>query len=45
MNSAVSADPRAKIKENVKVDKFLNYARNLEKAVEYKSNTDPNCRW
>ena len=46
MDFAVPADPRVKLKENEKRDKYLDLARELKKkTVEHGSDSDTNCYW
>ena len=42
---AVLVDHRIKLKEYEKRDKYLNFARELKKAVEYESDDYTNCNW
>ena len=42
---AVPADHRVKLKENEKMDKYLDLARELKKTVEHESDDYTNCNW
>ena len=42
---AVPADHRVKLKENEKMDKYLDLARELKKLWNMKSESDTNCSW
>ena len=43
VNFAISADLRVKMKESKKVDKYLDFARELEKSGEHEGVGDNNC--
>ena len=45
MYFAIPADDRGKIKENEKKDMYLDFARELKKAVKIESNGDINYNW
>ena len=46
MDFAVPADPRVKLKESEKKDKYLDIASKLKKKnVEYESDDCTNCNW
>ena len=39
------ADNRVKIKESEKIDKYLNFTRELKSAIEHEGDADTNCSW
>ena len=45
VNFAVLVDHRVKIKENEKIDKYLELARELKKTMEHEGDGDINCNW
>ena len=45
MDFPVPADHWVKMKENEKIDKYLDLTRELKKTVEYEGESDTNCSW
>ena len=45
VNIAVPVEPRVKVKESKKRDKYQDIARELEKYMKQKSDGDTNCNW
>ena len=45
MDFAVQLVYRVKNEENEKRDKYLHFAREPKKAIEYESDSDMNCNW
>ena len=45
MEFGFPADHKVKRKESEKVNKYLDLARELKKAMEHKSKGDTNCSW
>ena len=45
MDFTIPADYRVKIKENKKIDKYLEFGRELKKVVGHKSDENTNCSW
>ena len=46
MDLVIPANYRMKMKENKKIDKYMDLARELKRAVEHEGNVDINCcKW
>ena len=45
MDFAVLADHRVKLKKSEKKDKYLDFAWELKKTVQYECDGDTNCKW
>ena len=45
VNFPIPKDHRVKIKENGKIDKYLNLARELKNTVEQEVDSGNNCSW
>ena len=45
MHCTISVDPRVKVKESEKINKYLDLARELKKTVGHTGDGDTNCSW